>query len=57
MCIVRSAMIAPFSIHVPDAAVTDLKLRLERTQWPDDIGEDTWQAGIPQRVLCDLVDH
>lgn len=35
----------PFTIHVPDEALADLQLRLERIRWPDENPAGGWQYG------------
>ena len=35
----------PFAIHVPDAVLTDLRVRLERTRWPDEVPDGRWRYG------------
>lgn len=35
----------PFAIHVPDAVLTDLRVRLERTRWPDEVPDGGWRYG------------
>jgi microsomal epoxide hydrolase len=35
----------PFTIHVPDEALDDLRVRLERIRWPDENPGDGWQYG------------
>jgi pimeloyl-ACP methyl ester carboxylesterase len=49
--------ITPFTVSVSDAAVADLNLRLEQTRWPDEVGEGTWEYGIPRKVLRDVVEY
>jgi len=46
-----------FSIDVSSAALADLNLRIEMTRWPDDIGEGTWEYGMPRRVLREVVEY
>ena len=48
--------IRPFTLSVPQDALDDLKLRLDRTRWPDTETVDDWSQGAPlERVkaLCD----
>ncbi|MEA3177348.1 MAG: hypothetical protein QOI59_871 [Gammaproteobacteria bacterium] len=47
----------PFTVRVADEAVADLKLRLELTRWPDEIGDGTWKYGMPRKVLRDIVEY
>jgi pimeloyl-ACP methyl ester carboxylesterase len=49
--------ITPFTVSIADAAVADLNLRLEQTRWPDDVGEDAWEYGMPRKVLRDVVEY
>jgi hypothetical protein len=49
--------IAPFPVNVPEAAVADLKRRLELTRWPDEAGDGDWEYGMPRRVLRDVVEY
>jgi pimeloyl-ACP methyl ester carboxylesterase len=48
--------IEPFSLPYSEAAVEDLRLRLTRTRWPDEIPASGWQYGASLdfiRQLCD----
>jgi pimeloyl-ACP methyl ester carboxylesterase len=47
--------ITPFTVSVADAAVADLNRRLDQTRWPDEIGEGTWEFGMPRKVLREVV--
>jgi hypothetical protein len=47
----------PFTIDVPDAALSDLKLRLSLTKWPDEIGEGSWEYGTPLALVKTIVEH
>jgi pimeloyl-ACP methyl ester carboxylesterase len=53
--------VEPFRIEVPDAAVTDLDERLDRTRWPEPEtsrgGPDPWAQGVPTAWLREVVDH
>jgi len=42
-----SQAITPFKIAIPDAALADLKRRLEATRWPDAETVADWSQGIP----------
>jgi pimeloyl-ACP methyl ester carboxylesterase len=35
----------PFRLHIPDAAIADLRSRLERTRWPDEPPLTPWSSG------------
>jgi epoxide hydrolase len=44
----------PFHISVPDADLTDLRERLTRTRWPDEIDGAGWDYGIPLDYMQDV---
>ncbi|MBX9607002.1 MAG: epoxide hydrolase 1 [Gammaproteobacteria bacterium] len=45
----------PFTLHVPDAALTDLRERLARTRWPDRTPGEAWAYGTDTDYLAELV--
>ena len=47
----------PFSVNVSDPALSDLKLRLGLTRWPDEIGGSEWEYGMPLAVVKKIVKH
>src|SRR5690349_16675891 len=47
----------PFELHVPDAAIADLRERLARTRWPDQAPEAPWAYGTDVGYLQSLVAH
>lgn len=48
-------MIEPFTIHVDDAVLDDLRRRLAHTRLPDEIAGAGWEYGIPYDYLAELV--
>ncbi len=44
----------PFRIAVPEADLADLRARLARTRWPDDVNDAAWSYGTELRFLKDL---
>lgn len=44
-----------FSIHFPDADLEDLKSRLARTRWPDEIPGSGWRYGANLTYMKDLI--
>jgi len=47
--------IQPFTVHVPEAALEDLRGRLHRTRWPERETVHDWSQGVPltsMRALC-----
>ena len=49
--------ISPFTIDVPDAAVNDLKQRLENTRWPQQLDGTAWTWGTPVEYMKRILDH
>ncbi|MET0337920.1 MAG: epoxide hydrolase family protein [Caulobacter sp.] len=47
--------VRPFSIHVPDAVLTDLKRRLRQTRWTDEIAAEPWRYGPPLNYMKEFV--
>jgi microsomal epoxide hydrolase len=45
----------PFTIHVPDEALADLRMRLERIRWPDENPGGGWQYGSDLAYMKALV--
>ncbi|MBZ4019999.1 epoxide hydrolase family protein [Streptomyces purpurogeneiscleroticus] len=48
------AAVSPFRIDIPDADLTDLRERLARTRWPDELPGVGWSQGVPLEYLKDL---
>ena len=49
--------IRPFRVEVPDAVLDDLRDRLARTRWPDQIPGSGWDYGTDLAYLQDLCEH
>ena len=49
--------IPPFRVEVPDAVLDDLRDRLARTRWPDQIPGSGWGYGTDMAYLQELCDH
>ena len=50
--------IAPFVVDIPQAALDDLRERLIRTRWPQEIGENAdWQAGTNLAYMRELTTY
>ena len=49
--------IQPFKIHVSDEVLDDLKHRLDRTRWPDEIADSGWDYGSNLAYIKELVDY
>jgi epoxide hydrolase len=49
--------IRPFRIDVPEADLDDLRDRLARTRWPDELPGVGWSRGVPLGYLKDLAGY
>ena len=47
----------PFTLHVPDSDIADLRERLARTRFPDSAPGDPWAYGTDVDYLRSLVDY
>lgn len=52
-----SEAVEPFEVRVDDATLVDLRERLERTRFPDQIEGTGWDYGVPIDYLRDLVGY
>lgn len=49
--------VRPFTIAVPDAVLDDLRDRLARTRWPDQIPGTSWEYGAHLDAVRDLCEY
>ena len=49
--------IRPFRIDIPQADLDDLRDRLARTRWPDELPGVGWSRGVPLGYLKELADY
>jgi pimeloyl-ACP methyl ester carboxylesterase len=49
--------ISPYSVNIPQSALDDLKDRLGRTRWPDELPGAGWDLGVPLDYLKDLTEY
>ena len=54
---VDGADVRPFRLEVPQADLDDLRDRLARTRWPDELPGVHWAYGVPLAYVRELVDH
>src|SRR5690606_21815958 len=47
----------PFKLHVGDDVLADLKERLARVRWPDEVPGNAWQYGTNLAYLKSLVEY
>jgi epoxide hydrolase len=53
----NDAQIHPFRIEVPQADLDDLRARLARTRWPDQLEDVGWDYGLPLDYLRELAGY
>jgi pimeloyl-ACP methyl ester carboxylesterase len=46
-----------FRIDVEEAGLDDLRARLARTRWPDELADGGWDYGVPLSYLRDLAEY
>ena len=51
------ASIRPFRIEVPETDLDDLRERLARTRWPDEMPGVGWSRGVPLGYLKELAEY
>jgi epoxide hydrolase len=49
--------IRPFRIDIPHADLDDLRERLAKTRWPDELPDVGWTYGVPSEYLKDLAEY
>lgn len=51
------ASIEPFRVEISDAQIADLRERLTRTRWPDQLTDTGWELGTDSAFLRELCEH
>src|SRR6185312_15652954 len=46
--------IAPYTAQIPDVDLEDLRTRLGRVRWPDEVADAGWDYGVPQAYVREL---
>src|SRR5258707_13681723 len=49
--------VTPFKVHVPQAALDDLKKRLANARWPDKEPVSDWSQGVPLAKAQELTEY
>jgi pimeloyl-ACP methyl ester carboxylesterase len=49
--------IQPFRVEIPQADLDDLRDRLARTRWPDELPGVGWSRGVPLKYLMGLTEY
>jgi pimeloyl-ACP methyl ester carboxylesterase len=47
----------PFTVHVEDGVLEDLRTRIRNTRWPDQLPDVTWEQGADLGYLRELLEH
>ena len=47
----------PFEIHIPDAALEDMRRRLRGTRWAEDFGNRDWGYGVERGWLEEMIGY
>jgi pimeloyl-ACP methyl ester carboxylesterase len=55
--LVDVSVVDPFRIDVAQADLDDLRERLSRTRWPDELPGNAWSRGVPVAYLKDLAGY
>ncbi|HEX6122730.1 MAG TPA: epoxide hydrolase N-terminal domain-containing protein, partial [Ktedonobacterales bacterium] len=50
-----SPRVAPFSIHIEEEVLADLRTRIHNTRWPDQIPGITWEQGTNLEYLREVL--
>ena len=53
----RDGNVTPFRIDIPEADLDDLRDRLARTRWPDELPDVGWSRGVPLGYLKELAEY
>ena len=53
----NTSSIRPFRIQAPEADLADLRDRLARTRWPDELPAAGWRYGVPLGYLRELAEY
>ena len=53
----NSSIQRPFKISVPDDVLVDLRARLDRVRWPDEVPDAAWRYGTSVAYMQELVAH
>ena len=49
--------VSPWPIHVPDGVLDDLRRRLDRVRFPDELSDIGWDDGTPLAYVRELVEY
>ena len=49
--------VKPFKIQIPQNALDDLRDRLDRTHWPDELPDTGWDYGVPLSYVRSLAEY
>jgi hypothetical protein len=49
--------VSRFKVRVPDEVLADLRERLRRTRWPDELQGAGWDYGVPLMYVKELIEY
>jgi epoxide hydrolase len=52
-----AAEVRPFRVDIPQSDLDDLRERLDRVRWPDELAGADWSYGVPLDYVRELVDE
>ena len=52
-----SDALTPYTVEIPDADLDDLRSRLARVRWPDELADAGWDYGVPRAFVSELVGY
>ena len=53
----KSEQLVPHVVEIPDANLDDLRDRLARTRWPNELPDVGWSRGVPRDYLMELAEY
>jgi pimeloyl-ACP methyl ester carboxylesterase len=49
--------VVPYTVEIPESALSELRERLKRTRWPEPETVNDWSQGVPLRYLQELCEY
>jgi hypothetical protein len=49
--------VRPYTVNIPQKVLDDLRERLARTRWPDEIPGTGWEYGADLKFMTDLIEY
>jgi len=55
--IMEHGPVTPFSVHIEESALADLRRRLAAARWPDELAAEPWAYGADMKTLRRMTDY